>query len=127
MVIYEVGQKMMRNEATGHRKLTLKMVFIWRPQWQSPAAAVGWRLRGNLNQSFFALSLSWVLGEFLSGLCSLTVVPVVQLGSICQAGFVPLWHSHILLCCLKGCTRLGIVIVGEGSEELPWLCNRCIC
>lgn len=93
MLIYEVGQKMMRNEATGHRKLTLKMVFIWRPQWQSPATAVG--LRGNLNQSFFALNLSWVLEEFLSGLCFLTVVPVVQLSRICS--FVAAWYFALLL------------------------------
>lgn len=100
MVIYEVGQKMMRNEATGHRKLTLKMVFIWRPQWQSPAAAVGWCLRGNLNQSFFALSLSWVLGEFLfrtvlSDSCASDAARQHLPGGICS--FVAVSHFALLL------------------------------
>lgn len=116
---------MMRNEATGHRKWTLKMVFIWRPQWQSPAAAaaaVGQSLGGNLNQTFFALNLSWVLGQFLSGLCFLTVVAVAQLSSVWQAGFVPLWQLS-----LEGCSGLGGVVVREGSGESPWLCNRYTC
>lgn len=65
---------------------------------------------GNLNQSFFALDLSWVLGEFLLGLCSLAVMPVVLLDSIWQAGFIPLWHSPTLLCCMKGGVCLGVVI-----------------
>lgn len=43
---------MMRNEATGHRKLTLKMVFILRTQWQGPAAAAGRRLRGEFKSEF---------------------------------------------------------------------------
>lgn len=43
---------MMRNEATGHRKLTLKMVFILRTQWQSPAAAAGRWLKGEFKSEF---------------------------------------------------------------------------
>lgn len=69
MVIYEVGQKMMRNEATGHRKLTLKMVFIFRTQWL-------WRLRfvpEGLGRGgmYTGTSLLGVSAEFWGVLCKI--------------------------------------------------------
>jgi len=61
-----------------------------------------------------ALNLSWVWGGFLLPLCSLAGTPVVLLDSLWQAGFVPLWQSHILLHCLKVC--LGVVIA-QGQKN----------
>lgn len=114
MVIYEVGQKMMRNEATGHRKLTLKMVFIFRPRWQGWAAhgalCLGDSVEGEME---LGISLLWVSAGF--GGVSFKILCSDRLSSSVTAPgrFQLSLCASIVFCCLGKTVCLGLLLSGR--------------
>lgn len=109
---------MMRNEATGHRKLTLKTVFIFRRRWQSWAACgalcLGGRVEGEMERG---ISLPWISAGF--GGVSFKIPCSDRLSSSVTASgsFQLSLCASLIFCCLEKLCIFGTAIAKENGHD----------